>query len=139
MFKVTPLILVLLITIFQFILLKPIIGQGLTNEDYAGLFAARLYKNSIVSDPVNTWLKIGPHNASHFFYLGFLDLLFGENYNMYLITGIFLKMLATFSLYPLILVVFKNRILAFLGTLIYGLSFASAGALALYSVSDEYH
>lgn len=130
--------LMLLVLFSQIILLKPIIGQGFTNEDYVGLFAARLLKDKIISDPIHIWIEIGPHDASHIFYIGFLDFLFGENYNMYIYSSIFLKIVATLLLYPLILLISKNKLFAFLGTFLYGISYPSAGALYLYVVGNEY-
>lgn len=130
--------LILLVIFSQIILLKPIVGQGLTNEDYVGLFEARLYKDQIFTDPINTWKEIGLHNATHTFYMYFLDVLFGENYTMYLYSSIFLKIVAALLLYPLILILTKNKLLSFLGTLLYAISYPSAGALYLYVVGNEY-
>lgn len=130
--------LVLMTVLTQFILLRPMIGKGITNEDYTGFFAARFLKDKIISNPIKVWYEIGPHNATHVFYLFYLDLLFGDNYKMYSYVGIFLKMIATLSIYPLFLILSKKKLLAFLGTLLYGISFASSGPLLLYVVSDEY-
>lgn len=130
--------LILVVVLSQIILLRPIIGQGLTNEDYAGLFEARVLHEKISSDPVNTWIMIGPHNATHTYYIYFLDLLFGENYDMYLLSSISIKIIATLLLYPLFLLVTKSKLLAFLVTFIYGISYPSAGALYLYVVGNEY-
>ncbi len=130
--------LVLIIIFFQFILLKPIVGQGLTNEDYGGFYQIRFSKDQMFSDPIGTWKKVGIHNATHDFYLGFLDSLYGKNYTMYLYTNIFFKIVATLLLYPLILLLTKNRLFSFLGTFLYGLSYPSTGALYLYVVGNEY-
>lgn len=122
----------------QFFLLKPILGQGFTHEDYVGIFSAKSLSKQIFADPVNTWITIGPHNASHSFYIAFLDLFFKENYNMYLYTSILIKIAATLLLYPLIFLISKNKLFAFLTTFLYGISYPSAGALYLYVVGNEY-
>lgn len=132
------LILIILVILLQVILLKPIVGQGLTHEDYAGFYSIGVFKNLIFSDPVGAWNQIGTHNVSHEFFIAFLDLLFGENYTFILYAGIFLKIISTILLYPLILVVTKNKLLAFLTTLFYAISYSSAGALSLYVVGNEY-
>lgn len=124
--------LVFFVVFSQIILLKPIVGQGLTNEDYVGLYAVRVSKDTIFSSPVSYWMKVGIHDATHNLYIAFLDLLFGENYNMYLYTSIFIKIVATLLLYPLILLLTKNKLLAFISTFLYGISYSSAGALYLY-------
>lgn len=131
-------LLVILVMFSQFLLLGPIIGQGFTHEDYVGLFKSRLYQEKFFTDPVNTWIAIGIHDAAHDFYIAFLDFLFGENYNMYLYTNIFFKVVATLLLYPLIFIISKSKSLAFLATLLYALSYPSTGALYLYVVGNEY-
>lgn len=131
-------ILTLLVIFSQFILLKPIIGQGLTNEDYVGFFKVRLYKDQMFSDPIKTWRAIGLHDATHDFYIGFLNKFFGEDYTMYLYTSIFIKIIATLLLYPLIFIITKSKLLGFLGSFLFGLSYPSTGALYLYVVGNEY-
>ena len=131
-------LLIILVISTQFFLIKPIIGQGFTHEDYVGLLPARILKDKFFKDPIGTWQQIGLHDASHVFYIHFLDILFGENYNMYLYFSAFLKILATLSLFPLILIVTKNKLLAFLGTFLYSISYSSFGALYLYVLGNEY-
>lgn len=128
----------LLVIFSQVTLLKPIVGQGLTNEDYVGFFKVRLYKDQMFSDPIRTWKTIGIHDATHDFYIGFLNRLFGENYALYLYFNILIKIVATLLLYVLILVISKNKLLAFLGSFLYGISYPSTGALYLYVVGNEY-
>lgn len=130
--------LITLVFISQVILLKPIIGQGLTNEDYVGFFKIRAYQDKFFTDPVGMWNAIGMHDVAHDFYMAFLDSFFSENYTMYLYTTIFFKIVATLLLFPLIYLISKNMILAFLTTFLYGISYPSAGALYLYVVGNEY-
>lgn len=131
-------LLIVIVISSQFILLKPIISQGFTHEDYISFFSVRSMKDKVLADPINSWLKIGLHNASHDFYIGFLDMFFGQNYNMYTYFTIFLKIVGTLLLYPLLLLITKNKYLAFLTTVLYGISYPAAGALYLYAVGNEY-
>lgn len=131
-------LLVLSVVISQVILLKPIVGQGLTPEDYVGFFSIRVSKDTMFSDPINYWRQMGMHNTAHNLYLGFQDILFRDNYNMYLYSDIFFKIVATLLLYPLILIITNNKLLAFLGTFLYGISYSTAGTLYLYVVGNEY-
>lgn len=64
-------------------------------------------------------------------YFGILSDLFGLNFKAFHIVDILLKTLATLSLYPLILTLFKNKLLAFLTTAIYSVIPTSSGALTL--------
>ncbi len=131
-------VLILVVFFSQILILRPIIGQGMTNEDYAGLYEVRTYNDRFFTDPVGMWEKIGTHNAAHDFYLAILGKLFGENYTSYLYATIFFKIIATLLVYPLILLISKNKLLAFLSALLYGFSYPSTGALYLYVVGNEY-
>ena len=46
----TFLLLIFLVIISQYFLLKPIIGQGFTHEDYAGFYSIGILKNQFFSD-----------------------------------------------------------------------------------------
>lgn len=131
-------VLSVLVIFFHKLLSDVVIGQLLTFEDYGGLQFVRLYIDKIFSDPIYFWNQDILHNVSHDFYIAFLDVLFKENYDMYLYSSIFLKVLATLSLFPLVLVITKNKLLAFLSTFLFGVSYPSAGALRLYVVGNEY-
>lgn len=131
-------LLILLVIFTQYFLLKPVLGQGLTHDDLEVFYSAKLWGEKIISDPINTYIHFGPHYAYQEFYTFFLDFLFGSNFDYYLLFGIFLKVLATLSLYPLILLLFKRRSLAFLTTFLYGVSYASAGSLWYYTLGVEY-
>ena len=65
-------ILFLLVVFSNVILSKPIIGQGLTHEDYAEILKVRLLKDVMIQNPVKAYIEIGPHDATHDFYLLFL-------------------------------------------------------------------
>lgn len=120
------------------VLSKPIFGQGLTHEDYNQIFRVRLLKDSMIRDPIKTWLEIGPHEASTDFYLLLLYKIFQNDYSSYLKFSIFLKIIATLSLYFVIKILFKNRLLAFLTSLLFGISHTSFGALTNYTYGNEY-
>lgn len=131
-------LLVVLVIFSHKLLANKVIGEGLTNEDYVGFQFVRVYKDEIFSNPIGFWYRDSLHNVAHDFYIGLLDLLFKENYDMYLYSSIFLKILATLSLFPLVLLITKNKFLAFLATFLFGISYPSAGALRLYVVGNEY-
>lgn len=134
----TFLILIILVVFFQILLLKPIIGQGLTVEDYFGFYSIRASKDTMFKNPIEYWVKIGIHDSAHNTYLRVLDILFGENYTMQIYFNIFFKITATLLLYPLVLLISKNKLLAFLGSFLYSISYSSVGALYLYVVGNEY-
>ena len=131
-------ILFLLVVFSNVILSKPIIGQGLTHEDYAEILKVRLLKDVMIQNPVKAYIEIGPHDATHDFYLLFLYEVFQNDFDSYLKFSVFLKIIVTFSLYFTIQILFKKRLLAFLTSLLFGISYASFGALSNYLYGIEY-
>lgn len=127
--------LILLVFISQYLTLKPVLGMGLVYDDFVDLMSAVAWRGKSY---VEIWKMVGPHNAYQIFFVGIVHSLFGLNFENYIKFNIFLKILATLSLYPLILVISKSKLMAFLGTLIFALSPASAGGLNYYVTGVEY-
>lgn len=133
-------LLVLTVTAIQFLLLKVILQNGFSIEDPGVLFEYKIIDPSLsFFDKYLLSLRTsGLYNSYKIIYLGSLESLFKDNYQAYWITGIILKILATISLFPLILVVFKRKLLAFLTTLLYGISYSASGTLYFTCTGIEY-
>lgn len=131
-------IITILVITSHIFLSRVVIGLGLTDEDYLGLYIARVYREKMFTSPVYFVNHYNLHNISHDLYIGFLDLLFQDNYDMYLYASIFLKILATLTLFLLILLTTRNKLLAALATFLFGISYPASGALRLYVVGNEY-
>jgi len=132
-------LLILLVTAIQFSLLKIVLQNGFTLEDRWILFEYKVLAPVSFLDKYLLSLRVnGLYHTSQIMYLGFLESLFKGNYQAYWIAGIFFKILATISLYPLVLAVFKRRSLAFLTTLLYGISYSSSGALLFICTGGDY-
>lgn len=133
-------VLILIVTVIQFSLLKIVLQFGFTSDDWWILFEYKLLGRAVnFLDQYLLALKAqGLHHAYQIMYIGSLESLFKGNYQAYQITNIIFKILATISLYPLILIVFKRRLLAFLTTLLYGISYSSAGALLFVITGSDY-
>lgn len=131
--------LILLVTVIQFSLLKIVLQNGFTLEDRWLLFDYKLLAPVSFLDKYLLSLRVsGLYHAYQIMYVGFLEGLFKDNYQSYWITSIIFKILTTVSLYPLILAVFKRRSLAFLTTLLYGISYSASGGLYFICLGSEY-
>ncbi len=121
--------LVLLVSLSQFILAKKNLEMGFFTDDWGFLSAYRLYVTNPFLDIMNAWKQIGSHNFSYSYYMGILYHFFGLDYSAYRITNLIFKIIATLTLYPLVLYISKRRSLAFLSTFIYAIHFSSFGLL----------
>ena len=123
------LFLILIVSLSQFILAKKQLEMGFFTDDWVFLSAYRLYVENPFLDVMKAWKEIGSHNFSYSFYQGTLYNLFGMNAFEFRITNQILKIIATLSLYPLVLYVTKRRLLAFLATFIYAIHYSPFGLL----------
>lgn len=133
-------LLVIIVSIIQLFLLGIIIQNGFTSDDWWLLFDYKTIGNGLgfLEKYILTLQVIGLYHTYQVTYVGILESLFKSNYSFYQIAGLVLKILATVSLYPLLLAVFKRKILAFLTTLLYGISYSSAGALLFVCTGSDY-
>lgn len=121
--------LVLLILVLQIFILRGVPVVGLTFDDWVILFNFKLLGPSPYSQIMNVWRAYGVYTPHQIYYLGTLDLIFGQNYNAFWIVNILFKILATLSVYPLVLIVFKRKLLAFITTILFAINASSFGAL----------
>jgi len=130
----------LIVVIIQISLLRIILNNGFTADDWVLLFDYKTIGTGMnFLDKLFTVFQTkGMYTTYQVFYIGILESLFKGNYQAYQVTNIILKTLATLSLYPLILIVFKRRLLAFLTTILYAISYSSAGALQFVVKGSDY-
>lgn len=121
--------LVLAVSLSQFILARKHLEMGFFTDDWMFLSAYRAYVANPFLDIIQAWKEIHSHNFSYAYYLGILYSFFGLDYSAYRIINQILKIIATLSLYPLVLYVSKRRLLAFLATFIYAIHFSTFGLL----------
>lgn len=132
----------ILVFFIQFTVLQPVIQYRLF--DMQDWFYLQIYRSFKFLDPnpvlqlINSWMHIGLHETSQIYYIGILSELFGFNYQPYQIANVLLKTLATLSFFPLILIIFKNKLLAFLSTLLFGINSATAGSLQIIALGEEF-
>ena len=133
-------LLLVTVVIIQFSLLKVILNNGFTADDWLLLFDYKTIglTEFFIDKLFAIFYVKGIYTTYEVVYIGILESLFKGQYQAYQITNIIFKILATLSLYPLILIVFKRKLLAFLTTLLYAISYSSAGALQFVVKGSDY-
>lgn len=128
----------LIISLIQYILLKPVMTTGLALDDWGGILAIYSLMPLTLGKIINSWSYFGIHHTMQFFYVDTLFTIFKFDYPSYNIINIIFKIIATFSFFPLILIIFKRKCLAFLVTTIHAISYTSTGAL-IYVLQGAYY
>lgn len=131
-------LLILILILSQFILLRPVIGQGFEHDDLTAFASLIPWNEKLSTDPIGSWVQFGPWHTYKIYYLHFLNSFFGLDYSNYLIFSIFLKILASLSFYFLIRVITNNKLISFLSTVLFSISSASVGPLYYYQTGIEY-
>lgn len=122
-------LLMLAVTLSQFILAGKNLEMGFFTDDWMFLSAYRASVANPFLDIMQAWKEIHSHNFSYAYYIGILYSFFGLDYSAYRIINLIFKIIATLSLYPLVLYISKRRLLAFLATFIYAIHFSTFGLL----------
>ncbi|MBI2600871.1 hypothetical protein HYW42_02860 [Candidatus Daviesbacteria bacterium] len=130
----------ILICISQFLLLKIVLNFGLSSEDWLLVFDYKTIggDRSFLDKLSTIFITEGIYSTTFIFYIGILESFLKDNFLAYQLTNITFKILATLSLFPLILIVFKRKLLAFLTTFLYGISYSSTGALQFVVKGTDY-
>ncbi len=121
--------LVIIIFALQFILARKHLEYGFNNDDWYVLAWYKQIVNDPIRDVTKAWKDIGPHNFAHAYYIGPLFEIFKFNFPLYHIFNAMLKGLAGLSIFPLVFLLFKNRFLAVLTTILFASHFTPFGAL----------
>ena len=137
-FKWLFLFTLLIIVVLNLYLLRSYFGYGLVNEDWQYIVAYKIVNLDILSKYFYFWREVGPRGGYYIFYLGLIDQIFPKNYELIQIINFSLKIIATISLFPVIWVITKDKILAFLSVLFFGISFSAAGLLTYAATGVEY-
>ena len=117
----------------QLLLLQPILKYSLfTGDDWKWLLNFRSLTLNFFEKFVFIWTKIDIREGAYAAYIGILGVTFGNNYSVYQYVTIIFKIIATLTLFPLILILFRSRLLAFFTTIIYGINSASTGSFYWY-------
>lgn len=127
-----------LVIAIQFVIAKRQLGYGFFIDDWDNLSAYKLFVTNPISDALYAWNTLGPHRFAHVYYLGLLFDIFKYHYEYYNIFNQLLKAFSAFALFPVIYLMFKNKLLAFLVTIIYVTHFSPFGTLDDVSRGEDF-
>ena len=128
-----------IVFLIQYVTLQSVIQYKIFDiQDWRYLLIYKSLDPNPFSQLINAWTHIGLHEASQVYHIGILSEFFGFNYQAYQITNILFKIAATLSFFPLILTVFQNRLLAFLGTLLFAINSATAGSFLVIAIGEQF-
>ncbi|MBI2599482.1 hypothetical protein HYW43_01010 [Candidatus Daviesbacteria bacterium] len=124
----------------QFAVLQPVLQYRLFNitEDWPFIVLYNFLDLNILDKLVYIWKTNGLHTSAQVFHIGILSEFLGFNYSAYQVVNVALKTIGTLSFFPLILILFKNKKLAFLATILFGLSSTTAGSFLWIVKGSEY-
>lgn len=130
----------LLVFITQFNLLQPILQYQLfnTSEDWTYLIYYHTLDLNFLDKMIYVWRSFGLHTSAQLFHIGILSDFLMFNYPSYQVVNVTLKAIGTISFFPLVLVLFKDKKLAFLATILFGISSGTAGSFLWVVKGSEY-
>lgn len=124
--------------ISQYYLLGDSLTLGFKPDDWILYFNYKLLGENPLSKIFSVWTQRGLYTTYQVYYMGFLDKLFGLNYYSFHLINLIFKIIASISLYPLVLLLFKNRVLAFISVILFSISHSAAGPLEFVVKGSDY-
>lgn len=118
-------LLFLLVVLIQMNILLPSFSLGFTRDDWMFIYSYRLLGMDPILKIFDAWQIHGAHFTYRVFSAGIPYHFFGLNYFAFHFLIALCKVCAVMSLYLVILAFFRNRLLAFLTTIIYAVSFST--------------
>lgn len=136
----TVLLTFLIVTVVtsNYYLLSDSLTLGFKPDDWILFFSYKALGTNPLSQIASVWAERGIYTTYQVYYMGFLDSLFGLNYYSFHFVNLIFKIVATISLYPLILVLFKNKLLAVLSVILFAISHSTVGPLELVVKGSDY-
>lgn len=128
----------LLVIFLQYDLLKPAFEIGLTPEDREFILRFKTLGPNPLTKIFEVWSQRGAYTTVPIYYVGVIESFTGFNYPLIQFMGTFFKTLATLSIFSLVLLVFKNKWLASLTSILFAISYTTAGALETGVEPSEY-
>lgn len=125
------LLLVPIVTILQYLVLKPHLKYGFADVDWMFLLDFKqlsLLYHDPLSYLINGWKKWGVYTYQ-IYYIGLIEQFFGLNYQVFQIVTLIFKVITTLSIFPVIYLITKSKLAAFLTTVIYAVAYSSVGVM----------
>lgn len=129
---------VLAVIFLEYDLLRPVFDIGLTPEDREFILRFKTFGPNPLTKIFEVWSQFGAYYTIPIYYIGIVESFTGFNYHLIQFVSVFFKTLATISIFPLILIVLKNKLLAFLTSILFAISYTTTGALETGVEPSEY-
>jgi hypothetical protein len=111
--------LVIIVFFLQFNLLELALKIGFKPDDWILYFAYKSLDLHPLSKLLEVWGARGIYTTYQVYYMGLLESLVGFNYHSFQVVNLIFKALGTLAIFPLVLVIFRSRLLAILTTLFF--------------------
>lgn len=122
------LVLIVIVTLLQINLLGPHLNYGFTPDDWWPLAHFHfLGQNNLFEKILAIWKTDGVYATYQILYINLLHHFFKFNFEAYQITNHILKAFSAIALYPLIAIFFRNRLLAFVTSVLYAMAYSPVG------------
>ncbi len=130
--------LVIIVCITQYDLLKYTLKIGFVPDDWAFTLYYKTHVNNPFFGFPEIWKERGAYTTHAVYYIGVLHSIVGLNFQLFQLIGIALKILATLTIFPLVMIITGNRILAFLTSFLFAISYTTTGQLEVVVEQGEY-
>lgn len=122
----------------QYYLLADSLALGFKPDDWILYFNYKLLGENPLSKILSVWSERGIYTTYQVYYMGLLDSLVGFNHQAFHHINLIFKILATLSIYPLILVLFNRQLLAILAVIFFSISASTVGPLEFVVKGSDY-
>lgn len=129
--------LVIVLLIFNTLIFGLQLDYGFRDVDWMSLYYYKLFGVFPLSNLIEV-IKVNGVYTHQVYYVGFLEQIFGLNFKLLHLSSQIFKILAAMSFYFLTIVVFRNKLLAFLTSILYTISFTHAGPLFQLSTGSYF-
>lgn len=136
--KLNLILLILLVIGAQYYLLGDSLTLGFKPDDWNLYFGYKMLGFNPLSKILSVWSERGMYTTYQVYYMGLLESLGGFNYQVFHQINLIFKILATLSIYPLILILFKRQLLAVLAVIFYSISASTVGSLEFTVKGSDY-
>ncbi len=130
--------LVIIIIPLQFILLDLALRIGFKPDDWILYFGYKTLGSHPLSQLPEVWAIRGIYTTYQVYYIGILENLIGFDYRSFQTIHVIFKSLATLAIFPVVLIIFKDKLLAILTTIFFAFTAASVGPLEFVVKGSDY-
>ncbi|MEK7616901.1 MAG: hypothetical protein AAB414_02515 [Patescibacteria group bacterium] len=132
------LILGIIVVTLQFTILELALKIGFKPDDWILYFTYKSLGSNPLSEITKVWAERGIYTTYQVYYMGMLEALVGFDYRLFQVLNITFKALGTMAIFPLVLIIFKDKLLAILTTLFFAISASSIGPLEFVVKGSDY-